>query len=93
MTVAFDEVVEKISDAARRVETDEGASPVLVAVVREFQVKLAKAQKQSSEALPIVTTSWSWNRPAIAQRLPPKPTRECRATRANRWSRRTSQSA
>ena len=52
MTVAFDEVVEKISDAARRVETDEGASPVLVAVVREFQAKLAKAQKQSSAGAP-----------------------------------------
>ena len=45
MTVVFDEVVEKITDAARHVEADGGASPVLVAVVREFQAKLAKAEK------------------------------------------------
>ncbi|CAN5720616.1 hypothetical protein BH24ACT5_BH24ACT5_23450 [soil metagenome] len=45
MPVAFDEVVEKIPYAARHVEADGGASPVLVAVVREFQAKLAKAEK------------------------------------------------
>ena len=44
MTVAFDEVAEKVADAARQVEADGGASPVLVAVVREFQAKLAKAE-------------------------------------------------
>jgi hypothetical protein len=44
MTVAFDEVVEKVGDAARQVAADGGASPVLVAVVREFQAKLAKAE-------------------------------------------------
>jgi len=31
--VAFDEVAEKITDAARHVEPDRDASPVLVAVV------------------------------------------------------------
>jgi hypothetical protein len=45
MPVAFDSVVEKITDAARRVDADDGASPALVAVVREFQAKLAKAEK------------------------------------------------
>jgi hypothetical protein len=45
MPVAFDSVVEKITDAARRVDADDGASPVLVAVVREFQAKLTKAEK------------------------------------------------
>jgi hypothetical protein len=45
MPVAFDEVVEKINDAARNVEADEGASPVLVAVVREFEAKLTKAEQ------------------------------------------------
>jgi hypothetical protein len=45
MPVAFDSVVEKITDAARRVDADDGASPVLVAVVHEFQAKLAKAEK------------------------------------------------
>ena len=44
MPVEFVEVVERITDAARKVEADEGASPVLVAVVREFQNKLAKAE-------------------------------------------------
>ena len=52
MPVAFDEVVEKITDAARHVEADGGASPVLVAVVREFQAKLAKAEKQATDSVP-----------------------------------------
>ena len=52
MPVAFDEVVEKITDAARHVEADGGASPVLVAVVREFQAKLAKADKQATDGVP-----------------------------------------
>jgi hypothetical protein len=52
MAVAFDEVVEKVSDAARQVEGDSGASPVMVAVVREFQAKLTKAEKQASGGVP-----------------------------------------
>ena len=42
MPVAFDEVVQKITEAAHSVEADGGASPVLVAVVREFRAKLEK---------------------------------------------------
>ena len=52
MTVAFDEVVEKIGDAARQVEADGGASPVLVAVVREFQAKLGKAESHATDGVP-----------------------------------------
>ena len=52
MTVAFDEVVVKINDAARQVEADGGASPVLVAVVREFQAKLSKAEQRSEGGEP-----------------------------------------
>jgi hypothetical protein len=52
MTVAFEEVVEKITDAARQVEGDTGASPVLVAVVQEFQAKLAKAEKHTTDGVP-----------------------------------------
>jgi hypothetical protein len=52
MPVKFDEVVEKITHAARHVEADGGASPVLVAVVREFQAKLAKAEKQAIDGVP-----------------------------------------
>jgi hypothetical protein len=52
MPVAFDEVVDKITDALREVEADRGASPVLVAVVREFQSKLAKAEKHAIDGLP-----------------------------------------
>jgi hypothetical protein len=52
MPVAFDEVTEKITVAARRVEADGGASPVLVAIVREFQAKLAKAEKQGTNGVP-----------------------------------------
>jgi hypothetical protein len=52
MMVAFDEVVERITDAARQVEADGGASPVLVAVVREFQAKLAKAERQATGGVP-----------------------------------------
>lgn len=52
MPVAFDEVVEKVTEAARHVEADRGASPVLVAVVREFQAKLAKAEKDASGGVP-----------------------------------------
>ncbi len=44
MTVAFVEVGTRIGEAARQVEADGNASPVLVAVVREFQAKLAKAE-------------------------------------------------
>jgi hypothetical protein len=52
MMVAFDDVVDKITDAVRHVEADEGASPVLVAVVREFRAKLAKAQDQATGGVP-----------------------------------------
>ena len=52
MTVAFDEVVDKVNDAAREVEADQGASPVLVAVVREFQAKLAKAERNTEAGVP-----------------------------------------
>ena len=52
MTVAFDEVVEKIGDAARQVEADAGASPVLVAVIQEFQAKLAKAERHAGGSTP-----------------------------------------
>jgi hypothetical protein len=52
MAIAFDEVVEKIATAARDVEADGGASPVLVAVVREFEAKLAKAQKRATDGVP-----------------------------------------
>ena len=52
MPVAFDEVRDKITDAAQRVEADGGASPVLVAVVREFQAKLAKAEKRATDGVP-----------------------------------------
>lgn len=52
MPVTLDEVVEKITVAARRTEADAGASPVLVAVVREFQAKLAKAQKHATNGQP-----------------------------------------
>jgi hypothetical protein len=52
MTVGFDEVVEKVADAARQVEADGGASPVLVAVIREFQAKLAKAEMHVTDGGP-----------------------------------------
>ena len=52
MTVAFDEVATKIDDAARQVEADQNASPVLVAVVREFQAKLVKAQSNAKDGDP-----------------------------------------
>ena len=52
MTVAFDEVAAKIGDAKRKVESDDGASPVLVAVVREFQSKLTKAETNAVDGVP-----------------------------------------
>jgi len=52
MPVAFDEVEEKVAEAARQVEGDSGASPVLVAVVREFQAKLAKAETHTTDRVP-----------------------------------------
>ncbi len=52
MPVTFDEVTEKITEAARHVEDDNGASPVLVAVVREFEAKLAKAQRHATDGVP-----------------------------------------
>jgi len=50
--VTFDDVVETITDAVRHVEADSGASPVLVAVVREFEAKLAKAQQHATGDVP-----------------------------------------
>ena len=52
MTVAFDEVVQSINAAVGRVEADRGASPVLVAVVREFEAKLAKAEHHAVDGVP-----------------------------------------
>ncbi len=52
MAVAFGDVVEKVNDAARQVEADRSASPVLVAVVREFQAKLAKAERNADDGEP-----------------------------------------
>ena len=52
MPVAFDEVIEKITLAARQVEADGGASPVLVAILREFERKLAKAEQQATAGAP-----------------------------------------
>jgi hypothetical protein len=52
MTVAFDKVAASIGAAARKVESDRDASPVLVAVVREFEKKLAKAQSQATDGDP-----------------------------------------
>ena len=52
MAVGFDEVVDKISDAVRRVEADGSASPVLVAVVQEFRSKMDKAEKHADGGVP-----------------------------------------
>jgi hypothetical protein len=52
MPVTFDEVVEKITSAMLLTEADSGASPVLVAVVREFQAKLVKTQNHAIEGAP-----------------------------------------
>ena len=52
MPVAFEEVVDKITDATRQIEADKVASPVLVAVVREFQAKLVKAQRHATNGVP-----------------------------------------
>jgi hypothetical protein len=50
--VAFDEVAEKITNAMRQVDRDNAASPVLVAVLREFQAKLTKSQKNTTDGVP-----------------------------------------
>ena len=52
MPVEFAEVVERITDAARKVEADRGASPVLLAVVQEFRSKLAKAEGHTVDGVP-----------------------------------------
>jgi hypothetical protein len=52
MTVAYEEDAAKNGGAARQVEADEAATPVLVAVVREFQTKLAKAQSNAGGGEP-----------------------------------------
>ena len=84
MPVAFDSVVERITDAARRVDADDGASPVLVAVVREFQAKLAKAEKQMIGDVPSHDAVLeAGNRPATAPRPRPKPTPDCPAMRVS----------
>ena len=40
----------KLTTAVEAVEDDAGASPVLVAVVREFDAKLAKAEARANDA-------------------------------------------
>ena len=42
MPVAFDEVVETTTEAVDHLDADEGAAPVLVAVIREFEAKPAR---------------------------------------------------
>ena len=49
---AFDEVVQKVGAAATQVGADGGASPVVVAVVREFESKLRKAQERATDGQP-----------------------------------------
>ena len=92
MTVGFDEVVERITDAARQVEADGGASPVLVAVVREFQAKLAKAERQATGGVPDRDSVMELEQ-AIAPRWRPKPTRGCRVMPVSRCSPLTWRSA
>jgi hypothetical protein len=50
--VVFDEVAVAIGDAVGLVEADGGASPVLVAVVREFQAKLVKTKQHTIGDVP-----------------------------------------
>ena len=51
MPVAFETVAERITEAARQVDADAGASPVLVAVVREFRSKLTKAEGSMTDGV------------------------------------------
>jgi hypothetical protein len=44
MAVTFDEVLDKVGRAGEAIGVDGQASPVLVAVVREFQAKAEKAR-------------------------------------------------
>ena len=55
MLVAFDEVVEKITDAARHVEADGGASPVLVAVVGRVPGEACEGEKHPTGGLTVAT--------------------------------------
>ena len=50
MPVAFDEVVDKVTDAARQVQGDGGASPVLVAVVRSFTPSSRRPRRERPTA-------------------------------------------
>jgi hypothetical protein len=52
MPVAFEDVAVKVSEAVHQVEADQSASPVLVAVVREFQRKLVKAESGATDGRP-----------------------------------------
>ena len=55
MPVAFDEVVEKITDAARHVEADGGASPVLVASSGSSKRSLRRRRSRRPTAYPVAT--------------------------------------
>lgn len=79
MPVEFAEVVERITDAARKVEADAGASPVLVAVVREFRNKLAKAERHMVDGVPARDAVIELEqRPATAPRPQPRLAPEAR---------------
>jgi hypothetical protein len=84
--VTFDEVVDRITDAVRQVEADAGASPVLVAVVGEFQAKLAKATKHATGGLLDHDFVVELSRPAIVPRWRPRPTQGCRVVPGSRCS-------
>ncbi|GAA1867898.1 hypothetical protein GCM10009836_55410 [Pseudonocardia ailaonensis] len=90
----LDEVRTKTGAALRAAESDDGASVVLVAVVREFDGKAGKASQNAAESEARRTTpSSSWNRPGTAPRPRPRRTRGSAVRRARRCSRPTSRSA
>ena len=55
MPVTFAEVVEKITDAARHIEADRGASPVLVASSANFRRSLRRRRGTRPMAYPVAT--------------------------------------
>ena len=68
-------VKEKTAEALRASEADDGASVVLVAVVREFDSKADKANRMADGDGSPARPSSSWNRLGTVQRQRPRPIR------------------
>jgi hypothetical protein len=93
MMARLGEVKAKTAEALRASEADEGASVVLVAVVREFDSKADKANRQASGDDSARDAVIELEQPVTAPKRRPRPTPTSASQPERRCSTRTSPSA